>query len=199
MEQTNFASLSKKNKEKQSQNIKLSFFARSPKVFLSENKTQANQGKTKPLELDYIANPKAELAISPNKLKLRNLDSQNNAQNPSRSNTKKQSPILKIPGLGDGKDKTTILHKKPRYIKQKSPVYPKRSWELGQQGTVVLRALINKKSQLVKLEIASSSKYKLLDDAAIAAVKEWRFKPEEYKGQVRKGWIKIPLRFVIED
>ena len=199
MEQTNFASLLKKKKEKQNQNIKLSFFARSPNVFLSENRTQDIQTKTSPPKLDDITTPKAKLAISPNKLKLKKVGSQNNAHNPSRNKTKTLSPVLQIPGLGDGKDKTTILHKKPRYIKQKSPIYPKRSWELGQQGTVVLRALINEKGQLMKLEIASSSRHKLLDSAAITAVKEWKFKPEQYKGQVKTGWVKIPLRFVIED
>jgi len=122
---------------------------------------------------------------------------------------------------GNGKDASTVIHKanyrkrtapryprrafelgqqgvvKANYRKRTAPRYPRRAFELGQQGVVTLAALILPNGHPQSLKIEKSSGHRLLDKAAISAVKKWEFEPLVRNGQKIQSWVRVPVRFVI--
>jgi protein TonB len=96
-----------------------------------------------------------------------------------------------------GEQNSTIIHK-ANYRSQTPPLYPQRSYELGQQGTVILLAQINHNGKPKSLKIEESSGYQLLDSAALAAVKQWEFEPIRIKERAIVSWVRVPVRFVIQ-
>ncbi len=78
------------------------------------------------------------------------------------------------------------------------PVYPPRAIDLGQQGMVVVKALISKDGSAAKVTVYASSGYDLLDRSALNAVKEWSFKPSALQNNQIASWILVPVKFVIQ-
>lgn len=69
-----------------------------------------------------------------------------------------------------------------------APVYPLSARKLGEAGKVRLRVELDETGRMVASEVAQSSGFVRLDEAAIAAVKNWRCQPAVRDGQ--------PLRIV---
>ena len=106
-------------------------------------------------------------------------------------------PVISRPSSNQGKQISTVIHE-ASYRKQTPPVYPRRAFELGQQGTVMLRAEITPNGVPHVLKIAKSSGHRLLDMAALAAVKTWQFEPTNINGNIVTSWVRVPVRFVIQ-
>ena len=66
---------------------------------------------------------------------------------------------------------------KPSGISQPKPKYPPAARRAGQQGTVTLSFTIGSSGEVISARIAKSSGYILLDNAALSAIRSWRFKP----------------------
>lgn len=66
---------------------------------------------------------------------------------------------------------------KPSGISQPKPKYPPAARRAGQQGTVTLSFTIGSSGAVISARIAKSSGYILLDNAALSAIRSWRFKP----------------------
>ncbi|MEH6403773.1 MAG: energy transducer TonB [Sneathiella sp.] len=96
-----------------------------------------------------------------------------------------------------GTANATFIHK-ANYRERTPPRYPRRAYELGQQGSVLLHALVSKKGIARELKIETSSGYSLLDRAALSAVKNWEFIPHMRNGQKVQSWVRVPVNFVIQ-
>lgn len=68
------------------------------------------------------------------------------------------------------------------------PVYPPMSRRLGEQGVVVLRVLIDTNGRAVDVEVQRSSGSARLDQAALQAIREWRFIPARRGGKPVPEW-----------
>jgi protein TonB len=68
------------------------------------------------------------------------------------------------------------------------PVYPPMSRRLGEQGVVVLRVLIDANGRAVDLQVQRSSGSARLDQAALEAIREWRFIPARRGGKPVPEW-----------
>ena len=81
------------------------------------------------------------------------------------------------------------------YLNNPAPEYPKMARRSGQQGRVMLKVLVaeNGKPQLV--ELATSSGYEALDQAAIEAVKLWRFIAAKRNNQPISANVLVPVKF----
>jgi protein TonB len=55
------------------------------------------------------------------------------------------------------------------------PTYPPASRRAGEQGTVQLKVLVDTNGRPANVEVSQSSGFPKLDDAAIQAVRKWRF------------------------
>ena len=78
------------------------------------------------------------------------------------------------------------------------PIYPNMSKRLGEQGTVVLRVLVKADGSAGEVEVKSSSNYPRLDQAAIDAVKTWRFNPAKIDGKATDEWYQVPIPFKLQ-
>lgn len=84
------------------------------------------------------------------------------------------------------------------YLQNPAPAYPLLARRRGDQGKVMLRVLVNAGGAADKIEIRSSSGSSLLDDAALEAVKRWRFVPARRGDDAVTAWVLVPITFALE-
>lgn len=86
----------------------------------------------------------------------------------------------------------------PRFrLPPRPPVYPRRAAELGEQGEVVVRAVLDPGGTPTALSVLRSSGHPLLDRAALEAVRGWAFEPGRRAGIAVAAWVEIPVRFTL--
>lgn len=78
------------------------------------------------------------------------------------------------------------------------PQYPFVAERNGWEGVVLLKALIEREGKPAKVEIEKSSGHRVLDEAALKAVKNWQFTAGHIGGMKVSSWIKIPVRFELQ-
>ena len=78
------------------------------------------------------------------------------------------------------------------------PLYPKKARARRQEGRVILQAVIRKDGTVGDLEVlnAPPAKYKF-DEAAKAAVKQWRYRPALFHGEPVDVYFTIVVDFVL--
>ncbi len=81
----------------------------------------------------------------------------------------------------------------PEPLVKVPPEYPAEARDLGVDGLVVVQALIDRSGQVADTRVTKS--IRPLDDAAVAAVRQWKFKPATTKGKPVAVWIAIPVKF----
>jgi protein TonB len=62
----------------------------------------------------------------------------------------------------------------------------------------MLRVYIDERGHVASVQLNRSSGFTRLDDAALASVKKWRFKPYFVNGQPVTGYAVIPVMFELE-
>jgi TonB family protein len=81
----------------------------------------------------------------------------------------------------------------PEAITRVPPVYPDEARAAGVSGTVLIQALIKKDGTVgdafIRKPVAK------LNDAAIACIWDWRFKPATCEGKPVAVWVAIPIKF----
>lgn len=78
------------------------------------------------------------------------------------------------------------------------PFYPPEARHLGQQGRVVVRALVDAQGKVAQVEVKESSGHPLLDQAALATVRGWAFTPGSRNGTPEAMWARIPINFSLD-
>lgn len=81
------------------------------------------------------------------------------------------------------------------YLNNPTPSYPALSRRNGETGRVMLRVQVGADGLPKAITIAESSEFARLDEAAIAAVKRWRFVPAKQGDQAITEWVLVPLNF----
>ena len=66
---------------------------------------------------------------------------------------------------------------KPGSVSRKSPKYPSSSRRAGHQGTTIITFVVGTSGTVTSARVTKSSGYAALDQAAISAVRTWRFTP----------------------
>ena len=85
------------------------------------------------------------------------------------------------------------------YLSNPAPAYPDVARRLRQEGTVQLRVLVSPSGSASAVSIASSSGVASLDQAALRAVRRWRFKPAQRDGLAVAATVQVPIRFELHD
>jgi protein TonB len=78
------------------------------------------------------------------------------------------------------------------------PAYPELARRRGQEGLVRLLAQVDEQGGLAELLVEKSSGFPLLDEAALKAVRKWRFKPGSRGGRPVRGSVLIPVEFLLK-
>lgn len=84
------------------------------------------------------------------------------------------------------------------YLNNPKPVYPNLSRRAKEQGESVLLVVVDATGAPEKVEVLTSSGYERLDEAAVTAVKQWRFVPAKKAGQPVKAAVHVPIRFSLD-
>jgi protein TonB len=84
------------------------------------------------------------------------------------------------------------------YLNNPPPAYPTLSRRSGEQGKVMLRVRVTEEGRAAEVDVKTSSGSARLDEAAQAAVRQWRFVPAK-QGDVAVGaWVLVPLVFKLD-
>jgi protein TonB len=84
------------------------------------------------------------------------------------------------------------------YLRNPEPAYPNASRRLGEQGTVQLRVLVSADGHAARVDLHRSSGFARLDEAAAAAVREWRFVPARRRTTPVEAQVIVPIVFRLE-
>ena len=102
-------------------------------------------------------------------------------------------PLAADPTLPDPIGATTDSG--PIAVHSPSPAYPRRSLRQGEAGEVVVQALVGSDGRPRQVEVARSSSHRALDQAAVRAVRRWRFQPAMRQGEPVAQVVQIPVAF----
>jgi periplasmic protein TonB len=104
------------------------------------------------------------------------------------------SPGAADGGVGD--DPNSIAH--ADYARNPAPIYPAVARRREQQGTVTVRVLVGADGSVERAEVADSSGFDTLDNAALETVRSrWRFVPARHDGLAVESWVLVPIRFAL--
>jgi TonB family protein len=81
----------------------------------------------------------------------------------------------------------------PEAVTKVAPVYPEGVD--GVVGTVLVQALVLKDGTVGDTRVVKS--VPMLDEAAVACVRQWRFKPAMAKGAAVAVWVAVPVKFAL--
>lgn len=86
---------------------------------------------------------------------------------------------------------------RPSILNKVNPVYPQSARSAGIEGTVVVKIQIFENGRSGSISISRSSQNEQLDNAAIAAVRQWQFVPAKDRdsGQAVACYTTIPISF----
>jgi protein TonB len=83
----------------------------------------------------------------------------------------------------------------PVRIRIEPPVYPPMARQAGVEGTVIVRALVNKKGKVTDVIVIEGDP--LLKDAAIVSAKSALFRPAMMQNEPVEVWVMMPITFKI--
>ena len=75
------------------------------------------------------------------------------------------------------------------------PIYPRIAKKSGWEGTVLVRVTVEANGRASKVDVSRSSGHKVLDDAAIQAIRRWAFRPARDGNIPIRSVVVIPLKF----
>lgn len=88
--------------------------------------------------------------------------------------------------------------KPPELVHRVEPNYPDLAVSARLRGTVILEAQVDKEGRVVDLKVLRSAN-RVLDDAAIAAVRQWRYRPLILNDQPERFVLTVVLTFNLQD
>lgn len=101
--------------------------------------------------------------------------------------------------MSSGAGPVSVANMSTNLLNGKAPAYPMASRRKREEGMVILRLVISEDGRVADIAINRSSGFSLLDEAAIAAVRKWRWSPTMRDGKPVPitGLVQIP--FVLKD
>ena len=101
-------------------------------------------------------------------------------------------PSDALPAFGE----YVYVEELPEAITKVSPEYPDIARQSSMEGTVVVQALVGKDGKVKDTKVVKS--VPVLDDAAVAAVKKWVFKPALSNNKPVAVWVAVPVKFSLQ-
>ena len=85
-----------------------------------------------------------------------------------------------------------------RYARTVKPRYPRKARRAGWEGTTLLKVLVNPDGAPSRVAVERTSGFDILDEAAVKAVRRWRFHPARRGTAPLSTWVRIPVAFRLE-
>lgn len=83
------------------------------------------------------------------------------------------------------------------YLQNPPPVYPRSALRKRQQGTVMLEVQVNAQGLPQSVRVQKTCGHRLLDEAALEAVRQWRFVPARRGNEQIAASVVVPVEFRI--
>src|SRR5262245_22708824 len=96
---------------------------------------------------------------------------------------------------GPGWDSKELSDSPPKAVTLTHPSYPSEAFNKKLQGTVTVELLIDELGKVSHAEVRGSNPG--LDEAALACVRDWQFKPAQRKGKAVPAFATSPVTFRI--
>lgn len=84
------------------------------------------------------------------------------------------------------------------YLHNPAPEYPQMARRRGEQGRVLIKVLVTSQGDASNVTLEKSSGSNYLDEAAIKAVKNWKFVPARSNNEAVSGYVTVPINFSLE-
>ena len=101
--------------------------------------------------------------------------------------------------LRDNTAQAGSVRSKVRFENNPRPEYPRAAREAGWEGTTVLQVLVLPDGTAGSVTLHKTSGYAVLDEAALTAVKAWRFIPAMDGNFPIKSVVRLPIRFDLKE
>jgi TonB family protein len=108
-----------------------------------------------------------------------------------------QESAASLASVGSLPSRGADVDRPPRPVQNAAPEYPPAALKARQTGRVSVRVRIGVDGQVLKAEIHRSSGVLALDEAALRAVRAWKFEPAQRGGLPTEEEIAVPVKFVI--
>ena len=90
--------------------------------------------------------------------------------------------------------------KNPEVVLEKKPSYTAAAMHKKIQGSVVLESIVDKEGRPTDIKVVKSlDKENGLDERAVEALKEWRFKPAMKEGKPVQVLVSVEMTFALRD
>jgi len=113
---------------------------------------------------------------------------------PTEVSSAPPQPVAAPPGLPDREPDYQAA-----YLNNPVPAYPMVARRMGWQGRVVLNVEVLASGLPGQVTLHQSSGHDVLDNAAIKAVRGWRFVAARQGGQVVSKWFLVPIPFILKE
>jgi protein TonB len=105
-------------------------------------------------------------------------------------------PPLPEPPKAQGPVRVALLPESPRKTVDVRPIYPELARIAHVEGTVILESVLDTNGRVTQLKVLRS--VPLLDQAALDAVRQWRYTPSMYYGKPVSVLMTITVRFTLQ-
>lgn len=102
-------------------------------------------------------------------------------------------------GFDDSPGPRGPVYSKLKLVDFVTPMYPARCLRLGIEGRVKVRVLVGENGRPQEVTLGTSSGDSTLDEAAMTAVRKWRFEPAMANGVRVRAWVIVPVEFKLID
>lgn len=110
--------------------------------------------------------------------------------------------VVEIPkfALGGGEDAfgSGDLDSPPQPVTKSQPVYPSKLLSKGIGGKVVVAVTVGADGRVAGAKVRDSSGNRDLDDAALKAVRKWKFRPAVRGGKKAQATALVPFNFEVK-
>ena len=128
-------------------------------------------------------------------------------KNPEAVQTPEPEKVQEVKPIAQGNSAVTATSTnqgaeteiKPFYLNNPAPHYPYEARQKGWEGTVLLMVQVDNNGKPISVDIEQTSGHKVLDDAAVKAVKTWNFRPASLGGLKVESSVEVPVRFDLQN
>jgi protein TonB len=83
----------------------------------------------------------------------------------------------------------------PQVIGRVNPAYPYAARQKNLEGVVIVRFLVDVEGKVTRASVVQANPTQIFDQAALEAVRKWRFAPAQLDGEKVATWMSVPIRF----
>jgi len=113
----------------------------------------------------------------------------------SQAATKPAAPKVQRAAAAPAKAAPALVEARPSARGNRPPYYPEMARRNGWQGLCMVRVSVTAEGRAASVSLARSSGFGILDQAALAAVRKWKFTPRMVRGTAVACTVEVPVNF----